>query len=152
MQSNPIAVNTPTKDPVRYPFQVVCVYFEHDFPIVHEVRAYCMEHSISFAGRPYDVDRYSEDMYIRRLPAFHIYHKSSVLETHYYDTDPIHKIQLVIWDYEDECMARETAQLRRQERWNSFKEFFSLERLKPKPALDLDACLHKNISHQSHTH
>jgi hypothetical protein len=59
--------------------------------------------------------------------------------------DPIHTIQVKVWAFEDEEMAKERARQRRQERWDtaveSVKAFFSLDRFRPKPALDLDASL-----------
>ncbi len=158
MQSNPIVEQQQAeeqerrrKEAFRYPYHIVCVYLDeesNDFPIIHEVREYCKKNNLTFMNRQYDVDKYEEDMAIRRLPAFHIYHKKYVYETHYYDMDPAYKIQLVIWAYQDREREKEKARQKRKERWDSFVESvqsaFSLERFKKKPALDLEASLHKN--------
>jgi hypothetical protein len=155
MQSNPIAEQIQAekaaqkaRDAYRYPFHVVCVYSEvesYDFPIVHEVQAYCAENHLTFMARPYDAEKYSEDMHVNRLPAFHVYYKKYVQDTHYYDRDPIHKLNLLRWAYDDEQQEKERIRVRRQERWSEFKEsvaeFFSLDRFRPKPALDPTANL-----------
>ena len=146
MQSNPIAEQIQAekaaqraKDAYRYPYHVVCVYFEpdsYDFPIVHEVRDYCNENHLTFMVRAYDSEKYSDDMFIHRLPAFHIFYKGYVQETHHYDQNPTHKLNILRWAYDDEQRAKERARIRRQERWESFKDFFSLDRFRPKPNLD----------------
>lgn len=140
-----------TRESFRYPFHIVCVFENsdnNDFPIIHEVRAYCLENHLTFAARQYDYEKYQEDITVARLPAFHILYKKCVIETHYFNTDPVHKIQIVVWAYQDEMRAKERARLRRQERWNSFvetfRETFSLDRFKKKPALDLDASLSRD--------
>ena len=135
-----------TRESFRYPFHIVCVYEDadnNDFPIIHEVRAYCMENHLTFYARQYDYEKHPEDINVNRLPAFHIVYKKAVMETHYFDTDPVHKTQLVVWAYQDEMKARERARMRRQERWNNFKNMFVIDfdRFKKKPALDLDASL-----------
>lgn len=134
----------------RYPFHIVCVYEDKensDFPIITSVREYCARNHLTYMARQYDIDKYSDDMFVHRLPAFHIYHKKYVIETHYYDTDPVHKIQIVIWAYQDEQIAKERKRQRRQEQWENFKEnvnnIFSLERFKRKAALDPEASLSK---------
>lgn len=132
------------RESFRYPFHIVCVFEDsenNDFPIIHEVRAYCMENHLTFMARQYNCDRYPEDMSVNRLPAFHIVYKKDVLETHYYDTDPVHKTQIVVWAYEDEMRAKERARLRRQERWNNFIGMFRFDRFKKKPALELELSL-----------
>jgi hypothetical protein len=130
----------------RYPYQIICVYLPedgYDFPIFHDVKKYCSENNLSFLARPYDHEKYEEDMYVKRLLAFHIMYKKYHQETHYYDTDPIHKIQIVVWAYQDEEKAKARARQKRQERWDSlvegFQSIFSLERFKKKPALDREA-------------
>jgi len=132
----------------RYPYRVVCVFEDienSDFPIVRDMKSYCDGNNVSFVARQYNVDKYEEDMPIKRLPAFHIYYKTYIFETHYYDTNPVYKVQLVIWAFQDEEREKERARVRRQERWDAFKEFFSLERFKRKPALDPEASLrHKD--------
>lgn len=128
----------------RYPFRIICVYENaknSDFPIIHDVRNFCSQNHLTFLSRQYDVDKYKEDMFIERLPAFHVYVKTFVQETHYYDLDPVYKIQLFLWAFQDEERAKERAKIRRQERWNEFVEMFSLERFKRRPALDLDRSL-----------
>lgn len=128
----------------RYPYRVVCVFLDtenSDFPIVNEVKSYCDSNNVTFYARQYDIDKYEEDMAIKRLPAFHIYHKKYVFETHYYDMNPVYKIQLIVWAFQDEERERERARVRRQERWDAFKELFNFDRFKRKPALDLDASL-----------
>ena len=127
----------------RYPYRIVCVaenYENSDFPVTRAVRDFCANNHLTYAMRQYDVDRHKEDMYIHRLPAFHVYYKGYVQETHYYDTDPVYKIQLVVWAYQDELCAKERALIRRQQRWEAFQSsvqgFFSLDRFKRKPALD----------------
>ena len=153
MQSNPIVdeqlrleAEERKRESFRYPYHIVCVFEDsdnNDFPIIHEVRAYCMENHLTFVGRQYNCDRYSEDIDINRLPAFHIFYKNSFMETYYFDIDPVHKIQLVLWAYEDEMKAKERARLRRQERWNNFKNMFVIDfdRFKRKPAINLEASL-----------
>lgn len=136
--TNPMIQST-----IRYPVHIVCVFEDsenNDFPIIHEVRKYCLENHMTFYGRQYNCDQYPEDISVCRLPAFHIYYKKSILETQYFDTDPVHKIQLVVWAYQDEMRAKERAKLRRQERWNNFKAMFTID-FRKKLALDLDASL-----------
>ena len=155
MQSNPLVEKQQQEEAerraaaaYRYPYRIVCVaenYENSDFPIIHEVRLFCANNHLTYAMRQYDIDRYKEDMEVQRLPAFHIYYKNHVHESHYYDTDPVYKIQLVIWAYQDEMCARERALIRRQQRWESFQAsvqgFFSLDRFKRKPALDASMSL-----------
>jgi hypothetical protein len=154
MQSNPIVerqqaeeAERRAKESFRYPFRIVCVFLDpdnNDFPIIREMNEYSNKNNLIFVKRQYDVDKYSEDMYILRLPAFHIYHRG-YSDTTYFDIDPIRAIQLRVWEYQDEQRAKERARQRRQEKWNatveSVKEFFSLERFKRKPVLDLEASL-----------
>lgn len=130
----------------RYPFRIHCVYLPedgYDFPIFYEVKQYCEQNNLTFCARPYDLDKYSEDIFIHRLLAFHIYYKGYVQETHYYDNNPVHKIQLVVWAYQDIEKEKAKARQRRQERWDKFKEgwntVFSLDHFKRKPALNLEA-------------
>lgn len=155
MQSNPIAEQVQAekaaqkaKDAYRYPFHVVCVYSDvesYDFPIVHEVNSYCAENHLTFMARCYDIDTHPEDMVINRLPAFHVSYKGNVQSTHYYDQDPVHKLNILRWAYDDEQRAKERVRLRRQQRWDAFKEsvadVFRLDRFRPKPALDPTANL-----------
>jgi hypothetical protein len=148
---NPM-IPTEHAETIRYPYHIVCVYENadnNDFPIIHEVRAYCNDTGLTFVARQYDCDRYKEDMLVSRLPAFHIFYKRSILDTYYYDRDPVHKIQIDVWAYEDELRAKERARLRRQEKWESFKALFSLDRFKQKPALDLEASLSHTRTPQS---
>ena len=149
MLTNP-ALPQPPPPPPRYPFQMVCVYLPeegHDFPIVHEAQVHCAETRIPFVARPYSIDTHEDDFSIHRLPAFHILYKGTVQETRYFDTEPIHTLQRLVWAYEDDCKAAERARLRRQERWEAFKAVVSLDRFKRKPALDRSASLSrfKNI-------
>lgn len=158
MNSNPIVERQQEaeeeyrrKKDFRYPFRICCVYMPsegHDFPIFHEVKKYCDQNNLTFAGRPYDIDKYEEDMVVKRLLAFHIYYKGYIQETHYYDTDPVHKIQLVVWAYQDEEKEKARKRQRRQERWDSIKEswnsLFTLDHFKRKAALDLDASQSKD--------
>lgn len=155
MQSNPIVEKHQqaedehkARESFRYPFRIVCIYHsseDSDFPVVRDVREYCLKNNLIFLSRQYDIDKYEEDMDIHRLPAFHMYHKGYVQERQYYDTDPIHKIQLLVWAYQDVERAKERAKMKRQERWTSLGEtirsIFSLDRFKKKPALDLDQSL-----------
>lgn len=150
MQPNPLIEQQRQEDEARrqaelfrYPFHVVCVYDDADFPVVREVRNYCNSNNLVFRARPYNIDTHTEDVVIRRLPAFHIYLKGYVQETHYYDTNPVHKIQTLVWAYQDECMANEQKAARRRERWESFLALF-----RRKVALDPN----KNLSHKNHTH
>lgn len=155
MQSNPIVeqqkkeeAERRAKAAFRYPFRIICVYMDedsNDFPIIREVRDYCNKNHLIFINRQYDIDKYSDDMFIKRLPAFHIYYKRYYDDTVYYDMDPVHQVQVKVWAFQDEERAKERARQRRQERWDQavtgVKSIFSLERFKKKPALDLDASL-----------
>jgi len=155
MQSNPIvekqeATETERRrnEAYRYPFRIVCVIQDadnNDFPITREVTTYCNANNLIIVKRYYDIDKYEEDIFIKRLPAFHIYYKNGHQEIAYYDTDPIRAIQIKVWAFQDEQRAKERAKIRRQERWDStvesVKSFLSLERFKKKPALDLEASL-----------
>lgn len=156
MQSNPVfekqeqlRAEQRAKERFRYPYRVSCVFMDedhYDFPIIHDVRAHCNEINVTFSGRRYNTDLYQEDYEIRRLPAFIVYYKKEVHDIIYYDLDPVHKINLVIWAYEDELVAKEKRRIRRQEQWESVKNFFSLERFKTKPKLDVNMSLHKTDS------
>lgn len=148
MQSNPIIekqekleAEQRARERFRYPYRVVCVYldtYNSDFPIIHEVRDHCNQNSMIFTARAFDSDRYTEDEYVKRLPAFHVYYNGGIYETLYFDIDPVHKLKLIIWAYEDELLAKEKARIRRQERWEAFKSMFSF---KKKTVLDLDMSL-----------
>lgn len=155
MQSNPI-VETQQQNELarremedfRYPFRIVCVFENKensDFPIIRDVRDFCLANHLTFVSRPYDADKYSEDMDLQRLPAFYIYLKGYVQETHYHDLDPVYRTQLYLWAYQDEERARQRARIHRQQRWTSFVEnvqsVFSLERFKRRPALDPEMSL-----------
>ena len=130
----------------RYPYQICCVYLPgdgHDFPIFHEVKKYCDENNLTFYAREYDCQKYVDDIAVKKVLAFHILYKGYAQETHYFDNDPIHKIQLFIWAYQD--VEREKARVRqkRREQWDRFKESFSeiftMDHFRRKPALDLEA-------------
>lgn len=166
MESNPIVERQQqaeaehrARESFRYPYRVVCIYHLSegvDFPIVNEVRDYCLKNNLIFLSRNYDIDKYEEDMEIHRLPAFHIYYKGYVQQREYYDTDPIHKVQLIVWAHQDVERAKERARIRRQQRWSELAEtvrgIFSLDRFKKKPALDLGQSLsHKRISNTGET-
>jgi hypothetical protein len=131
------------KQAFRYPFRICCVYLPDDgcdFPIFYEVKTYCEKNNLTFYSREYNYEKYGEDMFVKRTLAFHIYYKGYVQETHYYDNDPVHKIQLVVWAYQDVEREKARARQRRQEKWDKFKEswntIFSLDHFKKKPALD----------------
>ena len=161
MESNPIVETLQAKEAerkanesFRYPFRVVGVYLDaanSDFPIFSEVKTYCDMLRLTYGTRPYDAEKYEEDVPVNRLPAFHVYSKGYVYETHYYDVDPGHKLQLLVWAYQDEEKRKERARMRRQARWDSFvgglQSVFSLDRFKRKPALDLEKSLqHTQVS------
>jgi hypothetical protein len=155
MQSNPIIEQQQrdeserrAKTAFRYPFQIVYIYLDaenRDFPIFHEVKEYCSNNNLIFTARQYEFEKYPDDMYIKRLPAVHIYYKKGWQDTQHYDTDPIHKIQVLVWAYQDEELKKERRRIRRQEQWDSLKEnfnsIFTLEHFKRKPKLDIDASL-----------
>jgi hypothetical protein len=157
MQSNPVVEKQQAdererheREDFRYPFHICCVFMDsetNDFPIILETRDYCKKNHLTFKARQYDIDVFGEDMMIQRLPAFHIYYKKECYETHYYNNDPIHKIQLVVWAFEDRELEKERIRQERREKWNTFmssvKHVFSLEHFKKKPALDLEASLRK---------
>jgi hypothetical protein len=130
MQTNPILEARAARE--NYPYRVVCVFLDaenNDFPIINEVMCYCCTNNLTFVAREYNPDKHPEDSSIERLPAFHIYQKSYVVETHYYDLDPVYKIQLMMWEFEDS----ERERLARKERWNSrIKSLFSFERFLPR--------------------
>jgi UDP-N-acetylenolpyruvoylglucosamine reductase len=157
MQSNPIVeklqeeeVERRKKADYRYPYRIVCVFEDsdnNDFPIILEVRDYCNKNNLIFSAGQYDHEKYADDMFIKRLPAFHFMHKNYVQESHHYDENPVHKIQVMIWAYQDIQRAKERARIQRQERWDTFKEtmgsIFTLDHFKRKPALEKGA----NLSH-----
>ena len=132
----------------RYPFHIVCVYEDedsNDFPIILEVRDYCGKNNLTFMARQYNYDKYQDDLGIKRLPAFHIFHKKWIYETHHYDENPIHKIQLVVWAYQDQEKEKARKKQRRKENWDSavssVQDFFSLEWMKNKPSLNPEESL-----------
>lgn len=155
MESNPIVeqlqkeeAERKAKEAFRYPFQILYVYIDsenRDFPIYRHVKDYCSKNNLPFSTRQYDHEKYPDDMFIKRLPAFHIYYKKGWQDTEYYDTDPIHKIQVLVWAYQDEECKKERKRIRRQEQWNTMKEnfnaVFTLDHFKRKPKLDIEASL-----------
>ena len=135
----------------RYPFRVCCVYLAedgHDFPVFRDMKEYCDGNNVTFYARTYDIDKYEEDIFIKRTLAFHVYTKGYVQETHYYDENPVYKIQLLVWAYQDVEKEKARARQKRQERWEKLKEgwnsIFTLDHFKRKPALDRDASLTKD--------
>lgn len=151
MQSNPIVEKQEQEEKernqkaaYRYPFRIVCVFMNsqtNDFPIIHEVRDYCNENNLIFVARQYNIDKYDEDMIIQRLPAFHLYYKNYVQETTYFDTNPVYMAQRFVWAYQDKQRAKERARKKWDEKIEQWKGFFSLERFKRKPALNLETSL-----------
>ena len=146
------------KESFRYPFRICCVYLPddgYDFPIFYEVKTYCDKNNLTFYAREYNYEKYDEDMFVKRTLAFHIYYKGYVQETHYYDNDPVHKIQLVIWAYQDVEREKARARQRRQEKWDKFKEswnsIFTLDHFKSKPALDLESSQNRKRMDTSET-
>jgi hypothetical protein len=149
MQSNPIVESQQKEEQerrlregFRYPFKIVCVYEDKensDFPIIREVKDYSDQNNLTFLARQYDTEKYSDDILIKRLPAFHIYYKNYIDRTEYYNSDPIRNIQLLVWAYQDEMREKERRRIHRQEQWNSFVEgvhhVLSFEWMKKKPAL-----------------
>ena len=85
MQSNPIVEKQKeeeaiqrAKEAYRYPYHIVCVYLDadnNDFPIILEVRDYCNKANLTFTARQYDYEKNPDDIFVHRLPAFHIYYK-----------------------------------------------------------------------------
>jgi hypothetical protein len=155
MQSNPIVDQRKDQEEqqakeaaFRYPFRICCVYHSEDgcdFPVFHEVKRYCEENHLTFYAREYNYEKYEEDLYIKKLLAFHIYYKGYVQETHYYDNNPVHKLQLVVWAYQDVEREKARARQRHQEQWDKIKEtwsaVFTLDHFKRKPVLDREASL-----------
>ena len=154
MESNPIVERQKAaeeehrkQEDFRYPYKICCVYIPddgHDFPIFHDVKRFCQENHLTFYSRSYDIDTYpQEDMMIKRLLAFHVYHKGYVQDTYYYDEDPVYKIQLVVWAYQDVEREKARKKQRRQDQWENLKEtlgsIFTLDHFKQKPALDREA-------------
>jgi hypothetical protein len=149
MQSNPIVEKQQkeeqerrVREGFRYPFKIACVYEDKensDFPIIREVKDYCDQNNLTFLARQYDTDKYGDDILIKRLPAFHIYYKNYIDGTEYYNSDPIRKIQILVWAYQDEMREKERRRIHRQEQWNTIvegvKSVLSLEWLKKKAAL-----------------
>ena len=73
------------KKAFRYPFRICCVYLAEDgcdFPIFHEVKTYCEQNNLTFYAREYDHEKYEEDMFVKRLLAFHIFYKGYVCKKH----------------------------------------------------------------------
>lgn len=163
MDSNPIVERQKAaedevrkKEAFRYPYRICCVFLPedgHDFPIFAEVKRFCEENHLTFYSRQYTIDKYPEDVFIKRTLAFHVYHKGYPQDTYYYDEDPVHKIQLIVWAYQDVEREKARARQRRQERWDTFKEsfgnLFTLDHFKRKPALDREASLSKKRTETS---
>lgn len=153
MESNPIVDRQKAAEEehrkqaaFRYPYRICCVFLPddgHDFPVFHDVKRFCEENHLTFYSRPYNVDTYEEDLFIKRTLAFHVYTKGYVQDTYYYDEDPVYKIQLIVWAYQDVEREKARARQRRQERWDKMKEtlgsIFTMDHFKRKPALDLEA-------------
>jgi hypothetical protein len=135
----------------RYPYRVCCVYLPddgYDFPIFREMKQYCDGNNLVMYSRPYNIEKHEEDLFVKRTLAFHVYHKGYVQETHYYDENPVYKVQLLVWAYQDVEREKARARQRRQERWEKVKDgwnsIFTLDHFKRKPALDREASLTKD--------
>lgn len=130
----------------RYPMKICCVYRDsenNDFPIIHEVRAHCHENHLVFTAREYDADKYEEDSWIKKLPAFHLYFHGGHCDIFYYDNNPVHKIQKELWAYQEKEKKREERARKRKEQWNGW--ILSMRSVfKKKTLLDLDASLRSN--------
>jgi hypothetical protein len=137
------------KESYRYPYRIVCVFLDeenNDFPIILEVRDYCNKNNVVFTARAYDYEKHSNDMFIHRLPAFHLYYKRGYCETFHYDENPVYKLQRNVWDYEDKQRAKERSRIHRKEQWDTFVQSMkSIFTSKKKPPIDLDA----SLSHKS---
>lgn len=152
MQSNPMVdilrekeLERRAREAFRYPYRVVCVYLDRenaDFPVITDTRAYCNKHNVVFTARQYDSEKYKDDIFINRLPAFHFYHKKGHIGIHHYDQNPVFKLQCEIWDYIDKQLAIERRKQKRQEKWDaligSLKSTFDFKR---KSNLDIEASL-----------
>lgn len=126
----------------RFPFKVCCV-LRYDIPEANEgfaeVHSFCDEMKVIFYSRAYAIDRYEEDMCIRRLPCYMIYAGGYVQKTIPWDEHPIPKIQAHLRRYlESETRTRERASLW-ETRFNRIRSFFKVPSFKRKTWLEHEA-------------
>ena len=82
------------------PICIVAVIEEYPNSEIHSIREYAVNEGLTFKTRIYQPYEFSEDRhYIERLPAFHIYRKSSSLhymKTFYMNSNYVKEIDTVV--------------------------------------------------------
>ena len=103
---------------------------------VERIRGFCVNKGIGFRVRVYDIDKYQEDIFIGKFPAFHIHYKGSYSESFDMRHEPLFKIKERVEEWEQEELNRE----RRKERWEAKKalwkrKYLGIETPPPPPIL-----------------
>jgi len=96
-QKNPTAVvQKPAPLQSRLPVRIICVVRNIDEPLssnIQEIKKFCLELNLFFETREFDSWKFRHDRdQIERLPAFHIYMRSTYERTFYPDTRPYQHI------------------------------------------------------------
>ncbi len=82
---------------------------------VERIRAYCVNNEIGFRIREYDIDRYQEDIFVKRSPTFHIYYKGTYSESVDMTEEPLFKIKERIAEWKQGQLAK----ARRKAEWEA---------------------------------
>jgi len=121
------------------PISIICVVNDDrhlENREVERIRNYCVNKSLGFRVRGYDIDKYYEDIFVGKFPAFHIHYKGTFSETTDIRYEPIFKIKERVEEWEEE----EKNRVRRKEAWEAKKilwkrKYLGIEQRPPSPPL-----------------
>lgn len=118
------------------PITVVCVVkYEWDDAATEEIQQikdFCESKEITSYTREYNPNTMSDDRhFVERLPAFHIYVKSSYTHTFYLDTHPRHVIRETVQHFLD----KQEAEAYNKILWKRITSILRISTVKPKKRL-----------------
>ena len=108
--NNPVQKEVAVSEKISYPIRVICVLdsLSHGNKEIQSIREYTQKLGLTFVTREYDHRTYSEDCnFIERLPAFHIYTKTSYRKTFYINSNPYNVIHETLNLYIDKIERKQ---------------------------------------------
>jgi hypothetical protein len=140
MLQNPLFKFFETKEKKKVaPITILCTINDDSYlenREVERIRGYCVNNNLGFRAREYNIDRYYEDIFVKRFPTFHIYYKGTFSESCDFTDEPLFKIKERIEEWENE----EKEKARRKEQWDRKKKMWKrkwlgIEERPPTPPL-----------------